>query len=411
MDYLLQASTQDRNVKSKLTAHRRHADKIANFWLTRLRDSPPPKRLNYIYLVNDIVQNARVKKRAEFPDAFAPLMPEACQTAYRSSTPEIQAKIRRVVEVWKQRNVFEAPIIQAIESRLDEVDKSKGSRKPLMGQSLFHSSGSGMPKELESLGSLQAAVTKAALDARPLLDGAEREYSLLNDANSTTPAPPVHAAKLSGLMKSLAAAETSLSASLKARQALIKDMERLLEKNKEHLTKDEETLAELTKRRAATETEKREVEDSIMRGLGSVDNSPEIADLDTETRNGRSSSYVDDRPEVEELTPEPEEAVVPPPQVPQDKSAIVEEYSPATQSLPGFGDIGSTSRIRVASSGSLNGSSAKRRKLSHEDDIEVPDLGTMGMDHVDQGSSVANALIDLDADVTELLRQEGGTRT
>jgi regulator of Ty1 transposition protein 103 len=352
-------------------------------------------------LVNDIVQNAKVKKRTEFPDAFSPLMPEACQTAYRSSTPEIQGKIRRVLEVWKQRNVFEGPIVKAIEARLDEVDKSKGSRKPLMGQSLFNSSGSGMPKELESLGPLQSAVTKATLDARPLLDGAQREFDLLNDADTPAPAPPVHAAKLSSLMKTLAAAETSLSASIKARQALIKDMERLLEKNKEVLVKDGDMAAELTKRRSGTETKKKEVEDSIMRGLGSAENSPD-AGMDAETYNGRSSSYVDDRPEVEELTPEPEEAVV---SAPQGEPGNVGGYSPSAGIIPGFGNIGATSRVRQASSGSLNGG-AKRRKMSHEEDAAVPDLGAMGMELLDQGVSGGNALVDLDADVNELLEQE-----
>ena len=91
-------------------------------------------------------------------------MAEATQTAYRSSPPDIQGKIRRVVEVWRSRSVFEAPIQAAIESRLDEVDKTKGpGKKTLMGNSLFGSgsSGSGMPKELESLGPLQIAVSKA----------------------------------------------------------------------------------------------------------------------------------------------------------------------------------------------------------------------------------------------------------
>ncbi|KAK5239993.1 hypothetical protein LTR40_014117, partial [Exophiala xenobiotica] len=156
------------SVSQWIMFHKRHADRIANYWLTRLRDSPPAKRLNFIYLVNDIVQNARARKRAEFPDAFAPLMAEAIQTAYRSSPPETQSKIRRVVEVWRTRNVFETPILEAIESRIDEVDKTKGSsgKKTLMGQSLFNSSSStGMPKELETLGPLQIAVTKEIISA------------------------------------------------------------------------------------------------------------------------------------------------------------------------------------------------------------------------------------------------------
>lgn len=36
----------------RINLHRRHADKIAQIWLQRVRDSPPPKRLSLIYLAN-----------------------------------------------------------------------------------------------------------------------------------------------------------------------------------------------------------------------------------------------------------------------------------------------------------------------------------------------------------------------
>jgi regulator of Ty1 transposition protein 103 len=353
-------------------------------------------------------------------------MPEAAQTAYRSSTPEIQNKIRRVVEVWKSRNVFEAPIIEAIETRLNEIDKAKGSsgKKTLMGNSLFHS-GSAMPKELETLGPLQTAATKAALDVRPALDAAEREYSRLNDPEVTQPSLPVHAARLSSLIKSLAAAESSVSASIKARQSLIADLERILQTNKGALAKDEEAVAETASRKTATEAKKREVEDAIMRGLTSADNSPGTPEAKAGTGGGnanrkRSSSFIDERPEVEELTPEPDDG---PPFVasnPGEGYSVLDEAPPAqpqpsnpavAAALSGFGDTGSTSRVRVASGGSLNGSSTKRRKLSHEEDQGVPDLGSMGMDNLGQEEDArggGDILVDLDAEVSELLRQEGG---
>jgi len=32
---------------------------------------------------------------------------------------EIQGKLRRVIEVWRQRNVFEGPILDAVEARVN----------------------------------------------------------------------------------------------------------------------------------------------------------------------------------------------------------------------------------------------------------------------------------------------------
>ena len=334
-------------------------------------------------------------------------MPEALQTAYRSSTPEIQAKIRRVLEVWKTRVTFEGPIIEAIEARLEEVDKTKGTgssgKKTLMGKSLFGSSSDKpMPKELETLGPLQTAVTKATIDARPAIDAAQKEYTNLNDPEAGLPTPPVYAARLSGLMKQLSNAESAVGASIKARQALLTDLERILEINKSALSKDEETFLELGSRKTSTEGKKRDVEDAIMRGLSSNEVSPAAPD----PNGGSASGFVDDRPEVEELTPEPEDPL-------EDSGDF--GYSPTAPTsnpavaaaLSGFGDTDYTGvKLRNASNSSLNGPTAKRRKMSHGDDQVVPDLGGLGMENLGrEGESLGSALGDLDADVNELLEQ------
>jgi regulator of Ty1 transposition protein 103 len=51
--------------------------------------------------------------------AFSPIIAEATATAYKGAPAEIQGKLRRVVEVWRDRAIFEAPIQTAIETRLD----------------------------------------------------------------------------------------------------------------------------------------------------------------------------------------------------------------------------------------------------------------------------------------------------
>lgn len=416
--------------------------------------------------MNDIVQNARARKRSEFPDAFSPLLPEAIQTAYRSSPPEIQSKIRRVVEVWRTRNVFETPILQAIEARVDEIDRSKGSgtKKTLMGNSLFASSSStGVPKELETLAPLQIAVTKETISARPAIDTAQTEYTKLNDPSAVLPSPPVHAARLSSLIKSLAAAESAVSASIKARKALVADLQRILDINVAALAKDEETYMQLDSRKTSTEAKKREVEDAIIRGLSSAEQpSSEHATgggggddilspgLDN---NGAadSSGFLSERPEIEALTPEREMSgddfgafyqSPPQPDFAQPSSASPVANNPAVAAaLAGFsggnndynplgndfgtnfyagsgvGAAATSTRARSSSGQGLNGLGAKRQKLSHGDDEAVPDLGEMGMEGFGQTESAVvdehfagenDALRNLDEDVSELLRQEGG---
>jgi hypothetical protein len=90
-------------------------------------------------------------------------------------------------------------------------------------------------------------------------------------------------------------------------------------------------------------------------------------------------------------------------------------------------DIGgyasNNARIRSASaSGGMNGTTAKKRKMSHGEEQMVPDLGEMGMEGFGQlqndsvfsfdgqhGNDAGEEFLrNLDQDVDELLRQEGG---
>ena len=159
--------------------HRRHADRTANLWLARLQEVPSTsKRLNLIYLANEVVQQSRARSKQDFLLAFEPIISEATALAYKNADANVRGKLRRVVEVWRQRNIFEQGIQEAVESRVDgtcsspwikdrahhaiEIDKNRSTgKKPLLGGSLFSGpSGSSTPSELQPLVPLQVAVSK-----------------------------------------------------------------------------------------------------------------------------------------------------------------------------------------------------------------------------------------------------------
>lgn len=97
----------------------RYADRTASLWLSRLKDSGSNKRLNLIYLANEVAQQSKARKKDDFLIAFSPIIAEATSLAYKNATNEIQNKVRRVVEVWRQRQIFEVPIQEAVEARID----------------------------------------------------------------------------------------------------------------------------------------------------------------------------------------------------------------------------------------------------------------------------------------------------
>ena len=273
--------------------------------------------------------------------------------------------------------------------------------------------------------SLQIAVSKAAATTTSAVPTAEAEYDKLNDPSKPTPTPPVHAARLSALVKSLASAESAVSESIKARRNLIEGLEKIIETNRAALATEEAQKDVLTTRKISTEAKKRDVEDGIMRGL-SAESTPVAAHgspISGSRTNGNAISPMDtgsvepERPHVEELTPPPpesrteDETASPAPaattnptnQAPTPFSSDPRLSHPHPPPHPtttphptaGADLLSSLSmpQTRPYAGLELNHSPQKKRKLGNDDDY--PDFG-----------GGEDAMADLDEDVAELLRAE-----
>ncbi|KAK3719960.1 hypothetical protein LTR37_004083 [Vermiconidia calcicola] len=324
--------------------HRRHADKTASLWLARMQECNMPKRLNLVYLANEVVQQSRARGKQDFLLAFEPLISEATSLAYKNASQEVQGKLKRVVEVWRQRNIFDPRIQETIEQRLDELDKQRGTAangggsRGRLGGALFGGGGSGsVPAELDGISKSQANLSKAEASVKPAVDSANTEYAKMTDPNTPLPTPPVHAARLSALMKNLATAQGAVEASVNARKELIAGLEKLVENNRAKLAEDETTAADLATRREGVEAKKREVEDGIMRGL-STPSSPGIPTPAAANGLSPTNSRGFERPETEGFTPPPPdvESFTPPPQeetMTGDPAPLLGEDTPAERSF------------------------------------------------------------------------------
>lgn len=285
--------------------HRRHAERIAQVWLQRLRESPPHKKLVLIYLANEICQTSKMRKKEDLLHAFEPIIAEATVAACKGSPQDIQGKVRRVVEVWRSRQIFSQAIQLDVEKAIDEIDRSKSTRKPALGGSLF--SGSSIPPELSSVAPLATTLQKAELTAKPHVASANQDYEKRTNPNAAVLSAPMQAAALAALVKTLAVAEGAVAESIKARQALVSGLEKLLETNKAKLEQDEALVSDLTTRKDAIESRKREVEAAILKGLSAAEtNKISAAPLPVAT-----TSPDEGRPQIEEFTPPPMESFTP----------------------------------------------------------------------------------------------------
>ncbi|KAJ5772906.1 RNA polymerase II large subunit CTD [Penicillium paradoxum] len=385
--------------------HRRHAERTGQIWLQKIRDSPPPKRLNLIYLANEVAQQSKVRGKDDFLIAFSPIIVDATSAAYKGSTVDYQQRIRRVVEVWRQRNVFDGAILDAVEARIDELDKARSTtKKQSLGGSFFKDTSSGStPTELQPLVPLQVALSKAVIKSNSSSTTATSEFDKLHDPNAPKPTLPVHAARLSSLLKTLANAENSVSEVIKSRRELIDGLEKILQTNRAELSKEEALGAEFSQKKASVDNKKREVEDAIMRGLPSEESSTYPSD---NIGHGDPAG----RPEIEALTPPPVEAITPVGSPQPEKQQL--RHGPFTEeadddtadwsqmNIPGIQQPGNVASVSDGTAAVLPGygndfhvtanGHAKRRKISHGEEDYAAFAGG-----------------DLDADVADLLANQG----
>ncbi|KAI1771810.1 DUF618-domain-containing protein [Hypoxylon cercidicola] len=368
--------------------HRRHADRTVQLWLQRLKDSTSHKRLNLIYLANEVAQQTKARRREDFVVAFSPIMAEAVATAYKGASMDIQQRIQRVVDVWRDRNIFEEPILEAMYARIEEINQARGTAKTGLSGSIFGSSAS-IPAELAPLATPQQNVTKLLLGMKSTVNAANQEYDKLLGPNSTAPSAPVYAARLSGLLKNLAQAEGAVDQCVKARRELVAALQKALDSNRNALISEEDQLETFVRRRMEVEDKKTEVERAIMAGL--PDDEPYMSGNGF---NGQPAPEPD-RPEIEALTPPPAEQDLPKQHDPlsnveqQPSTGVAQEAAlqPTTQDVdtnPGLAVMYKSVLTAV------NGS--KKRKL--DDGNDFPDLGE------DDG---------IDSDVAEMLRRDSGS--
>ncbi|OTA82409.1 hypothetical protein M434DRAFT_401008 [Hypoxylon sp. CO27-5] len=359
--------------------HRRHADRTVQLWLQRLKDSTSHKRLTLIYLANEVAQQTKARHREDFIVAFSPIIAEAVATAYKGAPADTQNRIQRVIDVWREREIFEKPILDAIDARVHEINQARGSAKAGLGGSIFKSAASSIPAELVPLAAPQQNVTKLLLSTKAAVNSANQEYDKLLGPNSMAPSAPVYAARLSGLLRTLAQAEGAVDQCVKARRELVNALQKVLDTNRNALIAEENQLEIFVTRRMEVEEKKNEVERAIMAGL--PDDEPYLPHDAHDQPDPEP-----ERPEVEALTPPPAETDFPE----QTDSLGNAGLNEATTQQPKAHNMETTPGLGLQFKSvptTMNGS--KKRKLDEGNDF--PDLGD------DDG---------IDSDVAEMLRRD-----
>lgn len=94
--------------------HKAHAAEAAAVWAAEaLGTGDEDRRLLYIYLANDVIQNSR-RKGTPCADAFAGVLSRVLPLAHKAATPAVQLKIDRLLTIWEERLVLTSETIAAL---------------------------------------------------------------------------------------------------------------------------------------------------------------------------------------------------------------------------------------------------------------------------------------------------------
>jgi regulator of Ty1 transposition protein 103 len=100
-----------------LIHHRKHFAKIVAVWLRELGKTTNNRKLTFLYLANDVVQNSR-KKAPEFAKEFGNSMKKVLDhlAAIKLDEKTVNS-IGRLLNIWQERTIFD----QKIQAELNKI--------------------------------------------------------------------------------------------------------------------------------------------------------------------------------------------------------------------------------------------------------------------------------------------------
>lgn len=127
--------------------HHRHSKEMTQIWadyILKLPSNNSAKKLSLLYLCNDVVQQARHKRKMDFIVDFSKVLPNVLNVIYNSLDPVIKNKVNRLINVWSERQIFSAPDIKNMRLAMELSTGNKSYEGP---SNEVKSSLQGPPKE------------------------------------------------------------------------------------------------------------------------------------------------------------------------------------------------------------------------------------------------------------------------
>ncbi|XP_031781851.1 regulation of nuclear pre-mRNA domain-containing protein 1B isoform X3 [Nasonia vitripennis] len=161
-----------------LIHHRKHHSTIVKVWFKELCKSKDNRKLMFMYLANDVIQNSK-KKGPEFGKEFETVLPKAFEHM-KHFDEKTREKLGRLINIWEERGVYEkSQIVEFKDSFSSTSEPIKDSGTPPKKKPKLDNE-----KELENTASSDAAVRERIASLPPEVS----EVSLLANLADRTAA-------------------------------------------------------------------------------------------------------------------------------------------------------------------------------------------------------------------------------
>lgn len=251
---LLEAQESIVTISQWVLFHQRHSKEAATAWAEYVKSDPDAqdsrKRLYLLYLCNDVVQQARHKRKQEFIDDFAGVLPSVLKHIYALLESSVQPKVDRLIGVWEQRHVFPDQVVAELRQAVSEstVVTSSSNKLALPLSGVTHQANSIVP-DLRLLSETYTHLNRlvdVTLETLSQVGMMSKTYLSANSEN--LPAPREYIAKLDQLEQLCNSATTNIHESKMVRTDAIKQLDSLKANISESLQGDEGKLSIISKR-------------------------------------------------------------------------------------------------------------------------------------------------------------------
>ncbi|KAM9786210.1 regulation of nuclear pre-mRNA domain-containing protein 1B [Neosynchiropus ocellatus] len=106
--------------------HRKHSALIVKVWHRELKKAKSNRKLTFLYLANDVIQNSK-KKGPEFTRDFESVLVDACSHVASEADDGCKKHMDRLLNIWKERSLYRADFIQQLKLAIEDSNSPRPS--------------------------------------------------------------------------------------------------------------------------------------------------------------------------------------------------------------------------------------------------------------------------------------------